>query len=139
MAEVLVKTTSDQSFKQEIKAGSHTFVSDIPEAMGGTEQGPDPHELLLGSLGACTSITVQMYAKRKGWDLKSVKVKLTEEKVADPENESRSIPRIVRELEFEGDLTDEQVEALRAIADKCPVHKLISGPKQIETAVRHVG
>lgn len=134
MTEVTVKTSRQEQYKQEIKAGNHSFVADMPKEDGGNEEGPNPHELLLGSLGACTSITVQMYAKRKGWPLKRVTVTLNEEKMVDPENESRTIAKISRKLTFEGDLLDEQVEQLTAIADKCPIHKLITGPKQITTS-----
>jgi len=133
MAEVVVKNNSE--YKQEIKAGSHAFVSDVPEADGGTELGPSPHELLLAALGSCTSITVKMYAKRKEWPVTDVTVVLKEEKITDPENDSRTIPKIVREVKIGGELTDEQVESLKAIADKCPIHKLIAGTTKVETAV----
>ncbi|MGD9680750.1 MAG: OsmC family protein [Candidatus Obscuribacterales bacterium] len=135
MAEVTVKTHSEEQFKQDITAGTHSFICDIPKDIGGTEEGPDPHELLLSSLGACTSITVQMYAKRKGYPLKRVTVNLKEDKIADPENASRTIPKISRELKFEGELSEEQIKDLTAIADKCPIHKLITGPKEIATSV----
>jgi putative redox protein len=137
MPQVEVKTQSADAFKQEIKSASHHFVADAPKEAGGTEGGPDPHELLLGALGACTSITMQMYAKRKGWDLKEVKIKVTEEKIDDASNPGQSIPRINREIIVGGNLPADQVEALKAIADKCPIHKLLSGPKQIVTAISH--
>lgn len=133
MAEVIVRNNVE--YKQEIKAGSHSFLADVPEAEGGTELGPSPHELMLAALGACTSMTVKMYATRKGWPLTEVEVTLREEKIPDPENESRTMPRIVREVKLSGELSDEQVESLKSIADKCPIHKLLSGPKQIATAV----
>lgn len=135
MAQVTVKADAGKQYKQEIEAGTHSFTSDAPTEVGGTGQGPEPHELLLAALGSCTSITVQMYAQRKGWDLKGISVKLKEEKIADPENESRSMPKIVREIELKGALEPDQVDALKAIADKCPIHKLLSGPKQIATEV----
>lgn len=133
MAEVLVK--NENEFKQEIKAGSHSFLADVPKAEGGTELGPSPHELMLAALGACTSMTVKMYAQRKSWPVTGVEVLLREEKITDPANESRTIPKIVREVKLSGDLTDEQVESLKVIADKCPIHKLLSGTTQIDTAV----
>lgn len=137
--QVVVSNNADQKYRQKIKAGGHSLVSDISQEKGGTEEGFDPHELLLASLGACTSITVKMYAERKGYPLKDVTVTLREEKIADPENESRSMPKIVREIALSGDLTDEQVESLKTIADKCPIHKLLSGPKQIATEVARAG
>ncbi len=133
MAEVVVRNNNE--YKQEIKAGSHSYLADIPKEEGGSGLGPSPHELMLSALGACTSMTVKMYATRKGWPLTEVTVTLTEEKIPDPENESRTIPKILRDVKLIGDLTDEQIESLKAIADKCPIHKLLSGPKQIETAV----
>lgn len=137
--QVVVSNSADQKYLQKIKAGGHALVSDISAEQGGTEEGFDPHELLLASLGACTSITIKMYAERKGYPLKDVTIKLREEKIADPENESRSMPKIIREIELSGDLTDEQVDSLRTIADKCPIHKLLSGPKQIATEVARAG
>ena len=107
----------------------------MAECLGGNEKGPNPHQLMLSSLGACTSITVQMYAKRKGWKLDNVTIKLVEDKVADPENPSRTMPKITREITLSGDLSEEQIEALTKIADKCPIHKLMTGPKEIATNV----
>jgi putative redox protein len=135
MPQVEVKSHSSSDFKQEIQTGHHHLSADAPKAVGGDESAPDPHELLLGALGACTSITLQMYAKKKGWDLQEVKVKVTEEKVADDANPTQSISRISREISVHGNLAQDQVTALRAIADKCPIHKLLEGPKQISTAI----
>jgi len=101
------------------------------------ESAPNPHELLLGSLGACTSITIQMYAKRKGWDVKGVKISLSEEQVEKADAPGGKINRINRQIELAGDLTDEQVQSLKAIADKCPIHKLLEGQKEIATEVSH--
>lgn len=135
MPDVIVKASTDRNFTQEIEAGSHSLVCDVSKSLGGDEKGPDPHQLLLSSLGACTAITVQMYAKRKGWNLDKVTINLKEEKTEDPENTSRTMPKIIREIELEGDLTEEQVEDLKRIADKCPIHKLMVGPKEISTSV----
>ncbi|MBX9694445.1 MAG: OsmC family protein [Cyanobacteria bacterium] len=135
MSEVLVKNKSDQRYKHNILVGDHSFLADAPKEHGGDEIGPAPHDLLLAALGACTSMTIRMYAERKEWPLTGVTVKLHEDKVVDPENDSRTIPHIVRDVTLEGELTDEQVEALKAIADKCPIHKLISGKKEISTLV----
>ncbi len=78
---------------------------------------------------------MQMYAKRKGWDLQEVKIKVTEEKVDDTNNPGQTISRINRDIIVGGNLPADQVEGLKAIADKCPIHKLLSGPKQIVTAI----
>lgn len=135
MAEVIVKSSSNGKFAQSIEAGDHNMICDIDKELGGEETGPDPHELMLASLGACTSITIKMYAQRKEIPLEGVSIKLTEEKIADPEDQTKSMPRILREITLSGDLSDEQVEMLTKIADKCPIHKLISGKKAIDTEV----
>jgi putative redox protein len=135
MPQVEVKTSSATNYQQQIKAGSHTFNSDAPKAVGGAEAAPDPHELLLGALGACTSITMQMYAKRKGWDLKEVTVKVSEEKVE--QAPGQPVSKISREIKVGGELAADQVEALKAIAEKCPIHKLLSSGNQITTAISH--
>ena len=132
MAQVQVKARAGQQFQQEIKAGPHSFVADAPKSVGGAEVGPEPHELLLASLGACTSITLQMYAKRKGWDLQDVQVDLKEEQLDDAES-GKPISKITREIHVTGNLEPEQLEQLKTVADKCPIHKLLSGPKQINT------
>jgi len=135
MGSVTVKSTA-KGYKQEIKTEKHSFTCDIPVDLGGTDTAPDPHEFLFGSLGSCTAITVQMYAKKKNIPLEGVSVKLWEEKIADPENESRTMPKINRELTVEGTLTDEQIEELKSAANRCPIHKLISGKNVIETSIK---
>ncbi|CAN5493511.1 OsmC family protein [soil metagenome] len=135
MANVTVKSNTSKKYQQEIKAASHSFVSDAPESVGGLATGPDPHELLLASLGSCTAITLEMYAAKKGWDLKSVNVALQEESVDDPANPGKKVSKITREIKVEGNFDAEQIESLKAAADRCPIHKLLSGPKQIETVL----
>ena len=135
MVQVQVRAQPDRLFQQEIHAGRHSFLADAPEALGGHESGPDPHELLLASLGACTTITLQMYARRKNIDLKNVVVNLQEEQVEDPDNPQRKTAKITRVIEVTGNLTPDEVDALQSIADKCPIHKLLSGPKQISTSI----
>ncbi len=135
MAKVEVKTASTGLYRQEINTGKYQIVADAPKAVGGEETAPDPHELLLASLGACASITMQMYAKRKGWGLKTVDIHLSEGKQEDAQNPGQSIAVISKDIKVAGDLTDEQVTELKTIADKCPVHKLIAGNKQINTTI----
>ena len=138
MSEVQVKSAAATGtpHKHEIKAGQYTLTADAPKEFGGST-GPEPHELMLAALGACTSITIQMYAERKGWAVKNISVNLREETVEDAENPGKKISKITREIDLEGDLTQEQIDGLKAIADKCPIHKLLSGPKQILTNVHH--
>ena len=135
MAHVTVKSNTSKKYQQEIKAASHSFVSDAPESVGGLATGPDPHELLLASLGSCTAITLEMYAAKKGWDLRSVNVALQEESVDDPANPGKKVSKITRDIKVEGSFDAEQMESLKSAADRCPIHKLLSGPKQIETVL----
>jgi putative redox protein len=134
MSQVLVKAKSKENYKQDVKAGAHSWVVDIPKEKGGEETGPDPHDLLLGALGACTSITLKMYAKKKGWDLEDVSVNLVQEEIENP-NAPGKLNKISREIKVSGNLTEEQVQSLRSIADKCPIHKLLEGPKEITTSI----
>src|SRR5476649_1549916 len=78
MAKVEVKTASEGLYRQEINTGKYKITADAPKSVGGEETAPDPHELLLAALGACSSITMQMYAKRKGYPLKTVNIELSE-------------------------------------------------------------
>jgi putative redox protein len=135
MSKVEVKSTSKDSYKQDINTGKYHIAADAPKRVGGEETAPDPHELLLAALGACSSITMQMYAKRKGYPLASVDIQLSENKQDDAQNPGQSMTLINKEIKVGGDLTPEQVNDLKAIADKCPIHKLISGNKQINTTI----
>lgn len=130
----VVVSDSQNGLKHEIKAGNHTLISDAPKEAGGQELGPDPHELLLASLGACTSMTLKMFAGRRGWDLKTVEVFLTEDQADDADGKKKTV--ITREIKVTGDLNQEQLDSLKSIADKCPVHKLLTGPKDITTELK---
>ena len=133
----VVVRTSD-SYTTEGKARTHSMILDEPLNLKGDDHGPTPYEYLLASLGSCTSITLRMYANRKGWDLKEVKVHLEREQVHlkdsedCPHNDCR-IDKIDRHLEFTGDLTQDQIERLLQIADKCPVHRTLTGEIKITT------
>lgn len=134
MVEVVVTSQADK-YKQKIVTEKHALFSDASPDVGGGDTGPDPHELLLGALGACTSITVQMFAGRRGWDLKEVHVHLSEEKVDNPDEPGRQMSKITRTVSVKGDLSPDQIDALKVAADKCLIHKLLIGPKTIETTV----
>ena len=136
MTEVIIKSKSDKNYQNEISTGSHTLVSDIPEKAGGQNSGPNPHELLLGSLGACTSITLQMFARKREWDLKQVIVKVAEETIDDPKDPTKKLHKITRNIEVQGKLTQEQLDTLKTIADKCQIHKLLVGSKDITTNIK---
>jgi len=135
MAKVEVKTSQEGHFRQEINTGKYQINADAPVSAGGEATAPDPHELLLAALGACSSITMQMYAKRKGYPLKTVNVELSESKQESAPGQTTVV--ISKSIQVSGDLTAEQVNDLKVIADKCPVHKLISGDKQINTTISH--
>ena len=135
MPQVEVKNRSTVDYQQQIKAGKHTFVSDAPASAGGAEAAPNPHELLLGALGACTAITMQMYAKRKGWDLKEVTVKVSEDKVDSAKG--GQISKLVRDIQVAGNLEADQIEALKTVAEKCPIHKLLAAGNEITTVINH--
>ncbi|MBA4802766.1 MULTISPECIES: bifunctional alpha/beta hydrolase/OsmC family protein [Euryhalocaulis] len=136
---VLAEETGKGKFQTRITAGKHEFLADEPERIGGLDSGPDPYELLVSALGACTSMTVRMYAERKEWPLKSVSVSLHHQKdYADDcdgcvQGEPRKLDIITRELHLEGDLSAEQREKLLEIADKCPVHRTLNSPVIIRT------
>jgi putative redox protein len=136
MAQVQVKGRASDKYRQTIKAGTHSLVADATKEFGGNADGPEPHELLLSALGACTSITMQMYAQRKGWDLQDVTVDLKEEQIEDPNEPGKKISKITRQISVSGNLPAEQIEGLKAIADKCPIHKLLSGHKIIATEIK---
>jgi putative redox protein len=130
MAEVIVRSLGN--LRQEIAAGPHTIYADEPADAGGDDSGPDPYELLLGALGACTSMTLQLYARRKGWPLESVEVRLSHRRdhaqdCEECEEQPARIDVIDRRLTVHGDLDDSQRARLLEIAQKCPVHRTLMG------------
>lgn len=121
-------TELDQSnYKTKIFADGHFIYADEPEELGGTNEGMPPGALLLASLGSCTAITVRMYADRKQFPLEAIKVNLA----ICPENEMDKGTVIERKIEFTGNLDEEQRKRLLIIADKCPIHKILSNPIKI--------
>lgn len=140
----VVVRTGDDGFTTEVKAGRHSFLADEPSSVGGKDLGPTPYDLLIASLGTCTSMTLRMYADRKGWPLEEVRVHLDHGKVHEQdcencENESAKIDQIEREIELFGDLNDEQRQKLLEIADKCPVHRTLHGEIRVITKLVGLG
>jgi putative redox protein len=129
---------SAKGFAQEIAVGSHRLVADEPVAVGGTDTGPDPYGLLIAALGACTSMTVSLYARRKQWPLEGVTVKLRHTKIhaadcEDCEKKDGMLDRIECDVQLQGALTEEQRVRLLDIATKCPVHKTLTSEIKITT------
>jgi putative redox protein len=138
---VLVGETGNGKFEQSIVAGKHRYLADEPTSVGGNGSGPSPYEYLLAGLGACTSMTIRLYADLKKLPLRRVSVRLNHDKIhaADCENcetKEGKIDRIDREITLEGDLSAEQRAKLMAIADKCPVHRTLHGEIDIRTRER---
>ena len=134
---VLVRGTA-AGFAQEIHAGPHRLHADEPASAGGGDTGPSPYDLLLAALGSCTSMTVGMYARRKGWPLEEVTVHLRHSKIhaedcADCETKEGMLDRIERDIHFAGPLTQEQRSKLLEIANKCPVHRTLTSEIDITT------
>ena len=131
----------EEHYRTDIYAGPHRLTADEPRDAGGTDTGPNPYGLLTAALGACTSITVRMYADRKQWPLKGLKVRLSHDKIyardcEECENKEGKIDSFERVLELEGDLTPEQRQRLLEIADKCPVHNTLSHVSRIVTRLK---
>ncbi len=137
----VIVRSSDSRFAQDVEVGSHRLRADEPVAVGGSDSGPSPYDLLLAALGTCTSMTIKLYAARKQWPLECVAVRLTHAKVhaadcADCETREGKIDRIDREIELVGELSPEQRVRLLEIAEHCPVHRTLTSEMQIVTNER---
>ena len=127
-----LKVEPGVEFRVELRAGDHLWGADEPTDLGGGDTGPNPYELLLSSVAACTCITVSMYCRRKGWNLHSVSARYTHDRVhardcEDCEAEASGyIDRVRSEIFIEGDFDAEQRDRLTDIARRCPVHKTLA-------------
>jgi len=109
-----------------IRIGKHQILTDIPEAIGGEDSGPEPHDILAAALAACTALTVKLYAARKGMALEDVKVRIDH-------GQKDGAYEFNRHIEYVGALDQEQKQRLTDIANKCPVHRTLSGTIRIQT------
>lgn len=137
---VTVQEAEDGVFAQAVRAGRHVLSADEPFAAGGTDIGPGPYEYLLAALGACTSMTLRMYARHKGWGVGRITVDLAHDRVyaedcAECEKNDAKLDRIKRVIRFEGDLDDDKRRRLLEIADRCPVHRTLTSKIRIETSL----
>lgn len=140
MATITVETQAGRRFATTIHAADHTFTADEPVAQGGDDLGPSPYELLLAALGSCTAMTLELYARRKGWPLEEVTIRLVFDRVHEPdcaacEQPTSRIDRITREITLSGPLDVSQRQRLLEIAAKCPVHRTMMGTPKIVDAL----
>ncbi len=129
----IARRTSANGFSHRLDIRNHQLTADEPAEQGGDDDGPSPQELLAASLASCTAVTVEMYAKRKGWDLGPVEV------VCDYAPAERGCPTKFKvELRLSNGCTEEQIEKLRIISAKCPVHRTLEGEVMFEDSVKLV-
>ena len=138
MATVIVRSSS--GLRQEVTAGRHALIADEPVAAGGGDAGPDPYALLLAALGACTAMTLRLYADRKKWPLGGIQVELSHARVhpedcAGCERPEARLDRIARKIVLSGPLDAAQVARLGEIAARCPVHKTLVAGVQVTDEV----
>ena len=133
---VRVSESDPDGFMQDVQSGPHHLLADEPLSHGGTNRGLSPYGLLAAGLGACTSMTLRMYARRKGWPVTHISVDVSHDKVHAQDAQSSGAAKadlFRRRITLEGDLDGDQREKLLQIADKCPVHKTIEASSQVET------
>jgi uncharacterized OsmC-like protein len=133
-----VRETRKGTFQQEIISGAHRLIADEPANVGGLDSGPGPYDLLLAALGACTSMTLRLYADGKIWPLTRVEVRLRHDRIyatdcAECETKEGLIDHIERVITLEGDLDTNQRARLMEMADKCPVHRTLTSEVEIRT------
>ncbi|MFB0948076.1 MAG: putative OsmC-like protein/esterase/lipase [Spirosomataceae bacterium] len=137
--QVVAHLDFSDNFTTQIQTKKHSIIADEPSSVGGDDYGPSPYELLNAGLGACTAMTLKMYAERKKWNLKEVYVYLSHEKKhaedcqTSGDGKNAKIDHISKKIELIGDLTDEQRQKLKEISSRCPVHRTLETTTVIET------
>lgn len=134
---VLVKV-GPEALLADVQAGRHTWILDEPEGVGGQDRGPTPYDMLLSALGACTAITLRLYATRKKWPLEGIEVRLRHQRVHEQDCEQceeagHMLEEVRKELHLLGPLTEEQRQRLEAVSEKCPVQKTLMSGLRIVT------
>jgi putative redox protein len=136
---VTVTETGTGTYTQQVTVGRHQLVADEPQPIG-DDEGPTPYDLLLAALGTCTSMTVRMYANRKGWRLDRIQVTLQHKRIhaqdcADCETKVGWVSHIDRAIEITGDLDEVQRQQLMHIAERCPVHQTLTSEVDVTTSL----
>lgn len=133
MSDVVIVTENGQGrYQQEVRVGQHRLLADEPVSVGGGDAGPAPFDYLMAGLGACTSMTLRMYAERKELPLTGISVALSHEKVT---LDGKARDQIKRTITLTGELSGEQRQRLLEIAEKCPVHRALSQSLLIDSAL----
>lgn len=140
---VLVKVGQD-ALLADVQAGRHTWFVDEPVAVGGQDRGPTPYDLLLSALGACTAITLRLYANQKKWPLEAIEVRLSHQRVHQQDCEKcemagETLEEVRKELRLLGPLTEEQRQRLETVSQKCPVQKTLMSGLRISTTLLPAG
>jgi putative redox protein len=131
-------SSGPSKYAQAVFVGSHVFQADEPVDVGGDDIGPNPEELLMASLGACASITAQMYAKRKRWNLQSVHIDVAHERVLAADNAASGatigmVDQFEMQICLAGDLSEDQRNRLLEIANRCPIHRMLTSGVKIHS------
>lgn len=129
-----------EKYESKVIIRNHELVADEPESVGGQNKGPNPYDFLLAALGACTAMTLRMYADHKNWDLDGVRVSLSHEKIhaedcRDCETKEGKIDTIERIIFLEGDLDESQRNRLLEIANRCPVHRTLHSEVKVRSSL----